>query len=208
MGFRPLKQSPAAGHQSIAAMPTRSSARPIPEPAAELTFDEIYRTHARTVARWAARLGGPRIDVDESVQAVFLTVTRRLNEFRGEAKLTTWLFRITERVVANQRRQLRRRGIWVRLTRRISDETAATGPGPAESLEGQQAGARFYRLLEALPEPHRQVLLLFELEEMSTDEIGRLIDRPPSTVRVWLHRARAQLSKRWESDWTEQEEDA
>ena len=208
MGFRPLKQSRAAGHQSIAAMPARSSVRPIPEPVAEPTFDEIYRTHARTVARWAARLGGPRIDVDESVQAVFLTVARRLSEFRGDAKLTTWLFRITARVVANQRRQLRRRGIWVRLTRRISEETASTGPSPAESLEGQQAGARFYRLLEALPEQHRQVLLLFELEEMSTDEIARLIDRPPATVRVWLHRARAELSRRWEGDWTEQEEDA
>jgi RNA polymerase sigma-70 factor (ECF subfamily) len=111
-------------------------------------------------------------------------------------------------VVANQRRQLRRRGLWVRLTKRVAEETPATGPSPAEALEGQQAGTRFYRLLEALPEHHRQVLLLFELEEMSTDEIARLIERPSSTVRVWLHRARAELGRRWENDGTEQEEDA
>jgi RNA polymerase sigma-70 factor (ECF subfamily) len=189
-------------------MSARSNTHPAPEPAAEPSFDELYRTHARTVARWAAHLGGPRIDVDESVQAVFMIVTRRLGEFRGDAKVTTWLFRITARVVANQRRQLRRRGIWVRLTKRVAEETPATGPSPAEALEGQQAGTRFYRLLEALPEHHRQVLLLFELEEMSTDEIARLIERPSSTVRVWLHRARAELGRRWENDGTEQEEDA
>ena len=208
MVFRPLKQSRAAGHQSSEPMSARSHARPVPEPTAEPSFDDVYRTHARTVARWAAHLGGPRIDVDDSVQAVFLIVSRRLAEFRGEAKVTTWLFRITARVVANQRRQLRRRGIWVRLTKRVAEETPATGPSPAEALEGQQAGARFYRLLEQLPEHQRQVLLLFELEELSTDEIARLVDRPPSTVRVWLHRARAKLSKRWANDCPLQEEDA
>ena len=178
-------------------------------PAAELSFDELYRTHARTVARWAAHLGGPRIDVDESVQTVFLIVIRRLGEFRGEAKVTTWLFRITgARVVANQRRQLRRRGILVRLTKRVAEEIPPPAPAPPRRSRGSRRSAVLPRLLEEGPEYQRQVLLLFELEEMSTDEIARLVDWPPSTVRVWLHRARAELGRRWANDWPPQEEDA
>jgi DNA-directed RNA polymerase specialized sigma24 family protein len=50
------------------------------------------------------------------------------------------------------------------------------------------------------------VLVLFELDEMTTDDIARTLDRPPATVRVWLHRARAQFTKRWQQSRREQEE--
>src|SRR2546423_1814126 len=65
---------------------------------------EVYRRHAADVARWAARLGGPLIDVDDVVQEVFVVVNRKLPHFRGDAKVTTWLFRITDHVVRNHRR--------------------------------------------------------------------------------------------------------
>jgi RNA polymerase sigma-70 factor (ECF subfamily) len=175
-------------------------ARPDPDPDAPpsgATFDEIYRAHVRTVARWAERMGGPRVDADEVVQEVFLTVSRRCEEFRGEAKLTTWLFQITRRVVANHRRAARRRGMWARLTSRLSDVVAARGPAPGDALEGRQAGDRLQRALDGLPERYRTVLVLFELDEMSTDEIARFMERPPATIRVWLHRARAQFTACW-----------
>ena len=72
----------------------------VPRPA--WSFDDIYRRHARTVARWADRLGGARVDADEVVQEVFLTVNRRGGEFRGDAKRTTWLFRITRRAAGSR----------------------------------------------------------------------------------------------------------
>jgi RNA polymerase sigma-70 factor (ECF subfamily) len=175
--------------------------RPEPDvPPSAWTFDDIYRAHARTVGRWAERLGGPRVDADEVVQEVFLTVSRRYAEFRGEAKLSTWLFRITRRVVANHHRAARRRGIWARLTSRISEVVAGGGPDPGDALEGRQAGDRLQRVLDGLSERYRIVLVLFELEEMSTDEIARFMDRPAATVRVWLHRARAQFTARWRAE--------
>jgi RNA polymerase sigma-70 factor (ECF subfamily) len=164
------------------------------------TFDDIYRAHARTVGRWAERLGGPRVDADEVMQEVFLTVSRRHAEFRGDGKLTTWLFRITRRVVANHLRAARRRGIWARLTSRISEAVAGGGPDPGDALEGRQAGDRLQRVLDGLSERYRIALVLFELEEMSTDEIARVMNRPAATVRVWLHRARAQFTARWRAE--------
>ena len=164
------------------------------------SFDAIYRRHARTVGRWAERLGGPRVDADEVVQEVFLAVNRRRAEFRGDAKLTTWLFQITRRVVANQRRAARRREMWGRLTSRISEAVAGGGPAPGDALEGRQAADRLQRVLDGLSERYRSVLVLFELEEMTTDEIARFMARPPATIRVWLHRARAQFTARWRAE--------
>ena len=174
---------------------------PPPEvPPRATAFDEIYRRHVREVARWAQRLGGPNVDGEEVVQEVFLTVSRRLAEFRGDAKVTTWLFRITRKVVANQRRGARRRRFWTRLSNKISDATAGHGPAPGEALETRQATDRFQRVLDELSERYRSVLVLFELEEMSTDDIARILDRRPATIRVWLHRARAQFTERWQAE--------
>ena len=170
------------------------------------SFEAVCRTHADQIARWAERLGGPGLDPEETVQEVFLIVARRLGEFRGEAKITTWLFRITTRVLANQRRALKRRRTWARLTHRMADQTACDQPGPAAELERAVATRRFYRALGELPERHRQVLVLFELEELGTDEIARLVDRPAATVRVWLHRARAEFTEAWRRTTKENEE--
>src|SRR5262245_486200 len=71
----------------------------------------LYRTYATKVGRWAARLGGPSIEVEDVVQEVFLVAKRRLISFRsdGSGKVTTWLFRATERIVKAARRKQRLR---------------------------------------------------------------------------------------------------
>jgi len=174
-----------------------SARRTAPADPQTWTLSALFHAHARSVARWAERMGGPGIDADETVQEVFLIVDRRLHEFRGEAAVTTWLFRITLRVLANQRRAARRRRLWSRITRRMEDQIADPATGPADTLIAREATARFYGTLDRLPERYRNVLLLFELEELDTVQIARLLGRPPATVRVWLHRARAELLRQW-----------
>ena len=145
-------------------------------------------------------MGGPGVEIDETVQQVFVTVNRRLAAFRGDEKVTSWLFQITTRVVANQRRAVRRRrSRWATLSLQVADRAMSTVPGPAEILEAREAAERFYRVLDRLRGNHRNVLVLFELEEMSTEQIAALVGRPPATVRVWLHRARAAFAKGWQS---------
>jgi RNA polymerase sigma-70 factor (ECF subfamily) len=159
-------------------------------------FDAIYRQHGRTVARWVARLGGPEIVVEEVVQEVFLAVSRQLPGFRGDAKLTTWLFTITRNTVGNWRRRERWRHLVSRLTARIADTTRAPQPTPIEEVERRQAGHRFYEILDAMPERYRTLLVLFEIEAQSATEIGELLNLKAATVRVQLHRARADFLKR------------
>src|SRR3954469_22221979 len=98
--------------QRITAMSSaaRSSAAPEPRPAEPpLDFAAMYRAHARDVVRWAARLGGPGIDAEDVAQDVFVVARRRLVSFEGPGKISTWLFRTTEKLVQAARRKQRLR---------------------------------------------------------------------------------------------------
>src|SRR5271169_6762086 len=97
-----------------------AAARPV-GPAARPTIADVYAAHAQTVARWAARLGGPSADVEDVTQEVFLVVNRRLGEFRGDSALPTWLFGITAKVAANERRRRKLRQWWFRLVPGVGD---------------------------------------------------------------------------------------
>jgi len=167
----------------------------------DLNISNLFRQYSRTVARWAARLGGPGIDVEDVVQDVFLIARRRLGQFSGDAKITTWLFRTTERVVHGLRRKQR----WVRWLARSGDEVAPhlTNPRltPVEAFERHEATTAVYRILNRMGAKYRRVIILFEIEGLSTDEIARLTGTSPANVRVWLCRGRAQFlteKQRWE----------
>lgn len=161
-----------------------------------LTFDDVYRTYAEIVARWVARLGGPGADVEDLTQEVFLVVDRRLPEFRGQSRISTWLFAIAARVTANDRRRRRRRAWWTRLVPNAGENVADAAETPVQELEKRERRAQFYAALDALGEHQRRALVLFELEEMSIAEIAALMGLRPGGVRVLLHRARRTFLKR------------
>jgi RNA polymerase sigma-70 factor, ECF subfamily len=164
------------------------------EPSEPRTLDAIYRAHAGTVARWAAKLAGPGCDAEDLVHEVFLVVRCRLPEFRGDAKVTTWLYRITERVALQSRRRERFRR-WFDSARRleIEDAIAPSRLTPVDRLEHRQSREACYRVLDKMPDKYRTVLILFELEELSGEEIAALTGQKLATVWVHLHRARARF---------------
>lgn len=158
-------------------------------------FDAVYRAHVDRVARWATRLGGPTADVDDVVQEVFIVVHRQLSGFRGDASIATWLYRITANVVRDRRRRDRWRRLFGGL---VADAEKLPSPvaTPIESVEQREAIARVYRVLDGMNERYRSVLVLFEIEKLSGEEIAELTGVRAGTVWVVLHRARAQFSKR------------
>jgi RNA polymerase sigma-70 factor (ECF subfamily) len=161
-------------------------------------FAEVYARYAPTVARWAGRLGGPSADVEDITQEVFLVVNRRLGDFRGDAQLSTWLFGITAKVAANERRRRKLRHLWFRLVPAVDlrlERAPAGAEGPVEELERRERRALFYRALDRLSERHRRALVLFELEEMSVDEVAAHLEMRAGATRVLLHRARAAFLK-------------
>jgi RNA polymerase sigma-70 factor, ECF subfamily len=174
-----------------------------------LDLERLYKDHADDVARWARRLGGPALDVEDIVHEVFLVVQRRLPEWRGEARVTTWLYEITLRVVSDRRR----RWSWLRLgplisTRRgpaaaAADDLEADEPDALARLERREATTTLYRLLDGIGEKYRTVIILFELEGRSGEEIAALTKTSLANVWIRLHRGRQKLARRflaWEKD--------
>jgi RNA polymerase sigma-70 factor (ECF subfamily) len=162
-----------------------------------LEIEELYRSHAAAVEHWAARLAGPSLEVEDIVQEVFLIAQRRLPKFRGDSTPATWLFGITERVIWHRRRKDR----WRRWLGGSADDVAGGlptgGPSPLEELERKDATRLFYKALDGVSERYRSALLLFELDDVSGEEIAALKGVRLQTLWVWLHRARAQLMRRF-----------
>lgn len=161
--------------------------------APDFSFDAVYRAHARTVLQWVARLGGPHLDPEDVTHDVFLKVEKELPNFRGDSRITTWLYAIT----VNQVQSARRREKFRALFRANSEQMYAVpdlAEGASETLERAETVRRLHRVLEGLSSKYRQVLVLFELEGRSGQEVAEMMQAPVERIWVWLHRARAAFS--------------
>ena len=167
---------------------------------------ELYAQHVQDVARWVSRLGGPNADREDLVQETFLVARQKLPSFRGEAKASTWLFRICHNVVRGRRRGLG----WRRWLSGDGAETAGHLPDlsllPDEQVDQRRRVAGLYQALDRLREPKRTVLILFELEGMSGEEIAELTGTRPGTVWVQLHRARRELAALLQAERSQEEQ--
>lgn len=156
-------------------------------------LERIYERHVADVHRWATRLVGPGEDVDDVVHEVFMIAMRRYGEFRGDSKVSTWLFRITARMVTSRRRRERaRRWSFSRNVEAMVNEhqPAVT---PLEELEKRERSARLYHALDELPERYRTPLILYEIEGLSGPALAELLGMTPGALWVRLHRGRARL---------------
>jgi RNA polymerase sigma-70 factor (ECF subfamily) len=161
-----------------------------------LEIEEIYRLYSRSVARWVARLGGSTVDLEDLVQEVFVIAHRRLPTFRQEAQLGTWLYGISSYVVQHERsRQRWRSRLGFEGERKLA-ELPGLAPLPSEQIETREAERQVYRILDGLHQRYREVLILFELEGLSGEEVAKLLGITQATLWVLLHRARAGFIRR------------
>lgn len=200
----------SSAHRNEAMVPaTLASPDVTTAPAAEgrreaPSLESVYRTHVKTVARWAMRLVGPDGDSEDVVHEVFLVVKRRLPEFRGDAEITTWLYEITVHVAQTFRKRAR---WWSWLTgrgrspsrgqgREVSLGALESARDPHAILEARERTRLLYRLLDELVEDQRTAFILFELEGLSGDQIARVTGASVGTVWVRLSRARRKFLQR------------
>jgi len=159
-------------------------------------FDLIYRDNVQRVARWAGWLCRSPGDVEDVVQEVFLTAYRLLPTFRGEAEVSTWLFRLTANASRHHDRKRVRRQ-WLQAAMRALAVEEPRAPGSDETLQSSRDLQIVREALDHLPDKYRTVLILSRLEGMSGEQIAELTDTKLSTVWVRLHRARAELAERF-----------
>jgi RNA polymerase sigma factor (sigma-70 family) len=142
----------------------------------DLTFEQVVRDHQDMVFRTLLRLTGSREHLDDLAQDVFLRLYRALPSFRGEALITTYLYRIAVNVAQDE---------WKR-RRRDRDTLVSI----SEEREFQQS---VEEQLQRLSQVERTILVLYHQEERSYEQIGYALGMPIGTVRTHLHRGRKKL---------------
>ncbi len=151
--------------------------------------------HLDAAHRFACWLARSRADAEDVVQEAFLRAFRHFDKLRGD-DAKAWLLAIVRNCHASALRDRRRRAAEP-LPPGEEPSPAAGTPEPAPDPERATIGAHEQRLLgrliAALPEEHREVLLLRELEEMSYRDIAAVTEVPIGTVMSRLARARAAL---------------
>ena len=159
-------------------------------------FEEIVRAHEATVYRLALRQLGSREDAEDAAQEVFLKAWTALGSFRGESKLSVWLYRITSNVCTDA---LRRRRETVSLSAENEDgeplelELPDERFDPAALLERKDLRERIGAALTLLPPEAREILLLREIGGRSYDEIAETLELDIGTVKSRIFRARKKL---------------
>jgi RNA polymerase sigma-70 factor (ECF subfamily) len=170
--------------------PGLSREAPVP-----LDIGQLFSRYHQRVALWVRLLGGPRIEVEDAVQEVFLVAQRRLRRLEREEELITWLRRVTENVVRDQRRRWRRDEQAVDVSAGF-DRVADSTPLQPDLIARREAMYRVYAALDKMSDRYRTVFILFEIEELSGQEISAIKGIKLGTVWVWLHRARVEFFQR------------
>lgn len=148
---------------------------------------ELYEAHVDRVYRLAYRLTGEDALAQDCTQETFVRAFNGLRDFRGDAKLSTWLHRIAVSVTLNALRKVTR--IRQRETG-LEDVTMMDGGIRATDPDLK---ARLARAIDALPEGYRTVFVMHDVEGYTHEEIGAALGVQDGTSKAQLSRARAKL---------------
>lgn len=156
----------------------------------QAAFAWLVEAYQGSVYRLALRMGLSPADAEEASQNAFLAAWRGLPSFRGEAKFSTWLYRLASNAAVDVlRREKKYENQWD-----IEDlQRPDAAPSPQEQLERQDTQQAVRAAMAALSAEFRQVLVLRYLQEMSYQEIAQALALPEGTVKSRINRAKGQL---------------
>lgn len=167
-------------------------------------FGDLVRHHQTAVLNVAYRLLGNLGDAEDAAQEAFLRAFRAIDRFDPKRPFAPWIKRITVNVCLNwlQAAQQRTQTAVTDLQHPAAEQAvtmdrwAHTAPTPERQLEVQEQNERLRQAILALPPIYRAVIELRHFQEMSYDEIAAALERPVSSVKSDLFRARKQLAER------------
>jgi len=179
----------------------------------DVNFEQIVRDHQEMVFRTLLRLNGNREQIEDLAQEVFLRLYRALPAFRGEALLTTYLYRIVVNVAQDEwkrRRRVERPLVSISSPVGSNDDgeidwgerLAHPGLDAEQQLSEKQFQQSVERQLQHLSDVERTVLVLYHQEERSYEQIADALKMPMGTVRTHLHRGRKKLRESIQQEQT------
>jgi RNA polymerase sigma-70 factor (ECF subfamily) len=152
-------------------------------------FRALYDAHVNFVWRCLRRLGVREADLTDVTQKVFFTAFVKLPQFEGRSQLSSWLFGICQRLASDYRRSAVVRREVATDTAQF-DRYADAAHDLVERSDARRRASVAESILDKLPDEQRAVFVLFELEELSGEEIAELLGLSVGTVRSRLRLAR------------------
>ena len=153
-------------------------------------FAILYTEHSRAIFYLALRFLGDPQKAEDATHDVFLKTFRKQDQFRGEASVRTWLYRIAINHCQNLCQSWHNRNVHSNADDAVWENSAAKTDSPLRVLETKELGQRIQKALETLSDEYRLLLLLVADEELSYEEIAMLVGQSADAVRGKLHRAR------------------
>lgn len=166
----------------------------------ESAFRQLFLRHRDDAARIVYRMLGPSPEVEDVVQEIFLHVYRSLGSFRGDARFSTWLYRLSVNVTRMHLRSKRSRPRFADVDVPEAPAEDAVVLDPSEQVDQRHRVSALYRLLDGLGEKKREVIVLHDFEGMPAKEIADTLGIPVLTVRTRLFYARKELYAAMASD--------
>jgi RNA polymerase sigma-70 factor (ECF subfamily) len=156
--------------------------------AGDLTaFEELYRQHATRLYNLAHRMLGQAEDAEDLLQETFLTAFRKLDTFKGESALGTWLYRLGMNLCLDR---LRSRAAKQQQVTDLLDESVAHGPTTPLSAVSR---LDLERAIASLPEGSRAAFLLHDVEGFDHREVGTILGIAEGTSKSQVHKARLRI---------------
>lgn len=176
----------------------KSSTNPSPGQPPLLDLRMIYDQHAEFLWKSLYRMGIAEADLPDVTQEVLLVLHRKLDQYDGNCRITSFLFGICLHVAATARRtRQRRREEFV--DPELHMDRMSTVEDPEHALASTDARRKLNQALDALNPEKRAVFVMYELEELPCAEIAQLLDIPKGTVFSRLHAARAEFKAAFEA---------
>jgi RNA polymerase sigma-70 factor (ECF subfamily) len=148
---------------------------------------DLHRSYYPVAVRFLRRMGVSGSELDDACQEVFVQVFRYLARFQQRAEFQTWLYKLCLSQASRMRRRRRMHAALAWLLGRSVPQ--ASEP----EWSASQTAHRVRQVLEQMKPLHKEVFVLFELEGVDGQEIARILDCRPATVRRRLHYARQEF---------------
>jgi RNA polymerase sigma-70 factor (ECF subfamily) len=175
----------------------------------EQAFNQLVLTYEAQVLRLVWRMLGTKEEAEDMAQEVFVQVFRSIDSFRGDSKLSTWIYRIAMNLTKNRTKYLARRyqrnhsDIDSAEPREAHNEARGRTSGETQRPDldamGNEAERIVVECLHQLESEFREILILRDVESLSYEEVGAITGLAAGTVKSRLHRARSLLKAQVEA---------
>jgi RNA polymerase sigma-70 factor (ECF subfamily) len=161
----------------------------------ERAFRCLFEKEKERLRRFVIQIVGDSDEAENIVQETFAEAYRQIDRFRGESKVSTWLFSIARHLAYGHLRKAKRHNYLEHETIEFLSADQEDGPSSdtAETVEAEERRRILHDALSELPDHYRRVVQLRDLEEQSTAEAAEELGLTEVNVRVRLHRARKEL---------------